>query len=365
MVRAHGLRGEVVVTLVTDSSRASRPAACRRRDRGPLIVVSSRPHQARWLVPLRGCARPHRGRGARRAGAAGRGDRRPGGTVGARADRLGRAGGRRHRAGDGGRRCRPTRPTSCSCSTTARWCRPCSWCAVQDGVHGDRPARWTVRLVQFEQRYAARHRRRVADADVPAVGAPPGRQPGGGTARRRASLEVEAVDVGRPGGITDADAPRAGYPSAAALLADLGGTPRPPSYRVQFHAVAGPDPRDELAADDSLTAARRGRARPAPRAARPGQHRRAVDDERCSTSSPSGRRCGRRAGGVVRAGRRRRSSSTSASSRRSASRSASGRYRLAPRRGLRCHAPRLTVCCRTRGCTLVAPRDDARLRSTG
>ena len=68
-------------------------------------------------------------------------------------------------------------------------------------------------------------------------------------------LEIEAIDQIAPSDITDADALRAGYPSAAALLADLRGTDATPLYRVQFHAPAGPDPRDALAADDALTAA--------------------------------------------------------------------------------------------------------------
>ena len=68
-------------------------------------------------------------------------------------------------------------------------------------------------------------------------------------------LEVEAVDVIDAADITDADARRAGYPSAAALVADLRGTPDLPLYRIRFHAVAEPDPRAELAAADDLTTA--------------------------------------------------------------------------------------------------------------
>lgn len=66
-------------------------------------------------------------------------------------------------------------------------------------------------------------------------------------------LEVEKVDVVDPASITDADARRSGYPSAAAVVADLRGTDDLPVYRVQFHAVPGPDPRDELAHDAALT----------------------------------------------------------------------------------------------------------------
>jgi hypothetical protein len=67
-------------------------------------------------------------------------------------------------------------------------------------------------------------------------------------------LEVEAIEEIPPADITDADAARAGYPSAAALFADLRGSDATPLYRVKFHAVAGPDPRDELAAEEALTA---------------------------------------------------------------------------------------------------------------
>jgi hypothetical protein len=67
-------------------------------------------------------------------------------------------------------------------------------------------------------------------------------------------LEVEAVDVVEPGDITDDEARRAGFGSAAALVAAL----RPastPLYRVRFHGVAGPDPRDALAAAAALAPA--------------------------------------------------------------------------------------------------------------
>jgi hypothetical protein len=66
-------------------------------------------------------------------------------------------------------------------------------------------------------------------------------------------LEVEAVDLVDASSITDAEARRSGYPSAAAVVADLRGADDLPVYRVQFHAVPGPDPRDDLANDDRLT----------------------------------------------------------------------------------------------------------------
>ncbi len=68
-------------------------------------------------------------------------------------------------------------------------------------------------------------------------------------------IEVESVDVVEASKITKADARRAGYPSPAALIDDLRGTEDLPIYRIRFHAVQGPDPRDELAATAQLTAA--------------------------------------------------------------------------------------------------------------
>ena len=65
-------------------------------------------------------------------------------------------------------------------------------------------------------------------------------------------LEVEAVDVVEPEQITDADARRAGFESRAAVLAALRGAPPDPVYRIRFHPVLEPDPRDVLAHDDAL-----------------------------------------------------------------------------------------------------------------
>ncbi|MBV9951537.1 MAG: ASCH domain-containing protein [Acidimicrobiia bacterium] len=65
-------------------------------------------------------------------------------------------------------------------------------------------------------------------------------------------LEVDAVDVVEQASITARDARAAGYPSVEALAADLRGTPDLPLYRVRFHVVDGPDPRDELAAAATL-----------------------------------------------------------------------------------------------------------------
>lgn len=65
-------------------------------------------------------------------------------------------------------------------------------------------------------------------------------------------LVVESVAVVGTDTIDDADARRAGYESAAALLADLRGEPGLPVYRVQFHLAEGTDPRDDLASRDHL-----------------------------------------------------------------------------------------------------------------
>ncbi|WP_156226167.1 hypothetical protein [Pseudactinotalea suaedae] len=66
-------------------------------------------------------------------------------------------------------------------------------------------------------------------------------------------LAVDAVEVVPARAITRADAVRAGYPSAAALLRELPGDPGLPIYRVEFHLHDGPDERDELAHRADLT----------------------------------------------------------------------------------------------------------------
>src|SRR5438045_1267524 len=68
-------------------------------------------------------------------------------------------------------------------------------------------------------------------------------------------IEAERVDVVAPESVTDADAGRAGFPSAAAVVANLRGDPVSPVYRIQFHLVDEPDPRAELAATADLAAA--------------------------------------------------------------------------------------------------------------
>jgi hypothetical protein len=67
-------------------------------------------------------------------------------------------------------------------------------------------------------------------------------------------IAAERIDIVTPDEITDRDAVRSGYPSAAALVADLRGDEASPVYRIEFHLVAEPDPRAVLAASDDLSA---------------------------------------------------------------------------------------------------------------
>jgi hypothetical protein len=66
-------------------------------------------------------------------------------------------------------------------------------------------------------------------------------------------LEVEAVDVIDAADITEEDARAAGAPDVATARAQLRGDEGLPVTRVRFHLVSDPDPRDLLAADDTLT----------------------------------------------------------------------------------------------------------------
>ncbi|HEX9259309.1 MAG TPA: hypothetical protein VF855_07205 [Acidimicrobiales bacterium] len=103
----------------------------------------------------------------------------------------------------------------------------------------------------FEQRFWAG----IADGSITVtfrrwkrpqcVAGRPYRTPGG-------IVDVDAVDFVDPDDITAADAAASGYPSAAAVLADLRGSPDLPITRIRFHLAPGPDPRAALAADDAL-----------------------------------------------------------------------------------------------------------------
>jgi 16S rRNA processing protein RimM len=52
--RAHGLRGDVVVSLTTDRLERVAPGAVLVTDAGELEVRASRPHQGRWIVAFAG-----------------------------------------------------------------------------------------------------------------------------------------------------------------------------------------------------------------------------------------------------------------------------------------------------------------------
>ena len=70
-------------------------------------------------------------------------------------------------------------------------------------------------------------------------------------------IEVDAIDVVDPGRITKADAQRAGFADADALLREFRGDDGLPVYRIRFHAVLEPDERTVLSEDAALDAAAR------------------------------------------------------------------------------------------------------------
>lgn len=75
----------------------------------------------------------------------------------------------------------------------------------------------------------------------------------GGTLRSPGGLlAIDAVDVIDASDITDDDAIAAGHADAAEVIDALGPDDGRAIHRVRFHP-AGPDPRDELRADDELT----------------------------------------------------------------------------------------------------------------
>ncbi|MFM7062133.1 MAG: ribosome maturation factor RimM [Actinomycetes bacterium] len=55
ITKAHGLRGEVVVHLVSDRTERLDRGSVLQSDRGDLTVVSSRRHTERWIVSFEGC----------------------------------------------------------------------------------------------------------------------------------------------------------------------------------------------------------------------------------------------------------------------------------------------------------------------
>jgi 16S rRNA processing protein RimM len=54
VTKAHGIRGEVMVRLTTDRTERVEPGAVLQSKRGPMTVVSSRPHQRDWIVLFEG-----------------------------------------------------------------------------------------------------------------------------------------------------------------------------------------------------------------------------------------------------------------------------------------------------------------------
>lgn len=56
VARPHGLRGEVVVRLVTDRLERLAEGSVLRTDRGDLVVAAARPHHDRWIVRFEGVA---------------------------------------------------------------------------------------------------------------------------------------------------------------------------------------------------------------------------------------------------------------------------------------------------------------------
>ena len=66
-------------------------------------------------------------------------------------------------------------------------------------------------------------------------------------------IEVLSVDPIEPAAVTDADAARAGYTSAAEALAQVRTADDRRLFRVEFRRLDEPDPREALAADDDLS----------------------------------------------------------------------------------------------------------------
>ena len=78
----------------------------------------------------------------------------------------------------------------------------------------------------------------------------------GRTYRTAAGLiAVDDVAVVDPARLTDTDARPAGYETAEQLRANLRGAEGDPVFRLVVRPADGPDPRDQLAADDDLSAA--------------------------------------------------------------------------------------------------------------
>lgn len=55
ILKSHGLRGEVVVAMVSDRPERVATGARLSTPAGPLVVAEARPHQSRWLVRFERC----------------------------------------------------------------------------------------------------------------------------------------------------------------------------------------------------------------------------------------------------------------------------------------------------------------------
>ena len=56
IAKPHGLKGEVIVSLVTDRTERLAAGSVLQTDQGPLTVVSAAPHGHRWRVRFEGLA---------------------------------------------------------------------------------------------------------------------------------------------------------------------------------------------------------------------------------------------------------------------------------------------------------------------
>ena len=54
VTKPHGIKGEVIVRLITDRSERVDAGSVLESDRGPLTVLASRPHQRDWIVVFEG-----------------------------------------------------------------------------------------------------------------------------------------------------------------------------------------------------------------------------------------------------------------------------------------------------------------------
>ncbi len=55
ITKPHGLKGEVIVELVTNRSERAAVGTTLHTPRGPLVIARSSPHRGRWIVAFEGC----------------------------------------------------------------------------------------------------------------------------------------------------------------------------------------------------------------------------------------------------------------------------------------------------------------------